>query len=114
MVPLFLDIEIGPTDRAQILVSAIGWLAREKSLTISLSAPNLSAAPISLLIRDDMTEGSMGELIDHQNDRIAIVTGIRGVGQVDRLLHQSLDLFIQSAPIEPEPPSLPIVPTYCR
>ena len=114
MIPLFLDLELSESIKAQALVTAIGWVDLEKSLTISLAPSSLAAGSLSLIMREDMPDDYMGELINSDNDRVALVTGIRGADQVDKLLHQSLDRFVLSDPIVPSiPPNYPPIPAYC-
>jgi hypothetical protein len=113
MIPLFLDLELSESIKAQALVTAIGWVDLEKSLTISLAPSSLATGSLSLIMREDMGD-YMGELINGDNDRVALVTGIRGVPQPDKLLHQSLDRFVLSDPIVPSiPPNYPPIPAYC-
>lgn len=118
MIPILLDLELSKDSgniKAQALVSAIGWVDLEKSLTIALSPSSIAPGSLYLIMREDMPDDCMGELVDSGNDRIALVTGIRRADQVDKLLHQSLDRFILSDPIAPVmPPNIPNIPAYCH
>lgn len=114
MIPLLLDLELSPEIKAQALVSAIGWVDLERSLTITLAPSSLAAGTICLVLSADMADEAIGELVDEQNDRVALVTNIRGVAiGLDRLLSQSLDRFVESVAPEPLPPALPPLPVVC-
>ena len=112
MIPLLLEIEFPDRIKANAFVVAIGWLDLEKSLTITLTGSSLSPGPLSLIIRADGEGDYLGELVDGNNDRVAVVTNIIGVPQPDKLLSQAIDRFCESEAIAPAAPSIPPIPAY--